>query len=132
MALELIKTNANGISAAYHRAFIAYLDTLQLTVLSYVDAAHRDAEKEINKRVARKYAINKQLNALLQNPTSENEAERISLSTKYESIAENNYVDYSIGTKTYEFDYDKETPPKFPECYALLKALPEYEGAKDV
>lgn len=92
MALKLEKVLENGVVALYHRITSYSVDfregLLTVSVASYVSAVQREAEIGEYEKVKELETIREELDALVQNPTDENEKERLVLSEKVNAIFE--------------------------------------------
>lgn len=112
MALELNQELSNGVVTNYHRILSMSRDystkSLSVKVVSYLDKSKRTDEILQSQEIAHADDVRKQLDALVLNPTEENEAERQSLSEELNTLQENGVVttitDRFVTTNEYKFD----------------------------
>jgi hypothetical protein len=134
MALSQTITNEKGAKTTYHRVARAELDfdgkTADITIYSYATHALREAEKEEAKEQVKRQAIMDELNALVADPTPENEDRRKELTEQVNSqppINETTPRHLVETTYTIKLSSDEFT---LKDVYAWLKDS-IYTSAKD-
>lgn len=128
MAIKQAITSITGSTTEYHRISEVTIDyqtrKVAMKVLSYLDSTKRDEEKGSASQNFQRDTIMKELEALVINPTPENEARRIELSNQINAMPLQTVEDAAprnISSDIHEFDLPQDTDFTLEYAYNWLK-----------